>query len=438
MFFSAIIHLLLSSVLTRDIGAKPLASPRVGRVISLDRSSRKTHLRPMPHPSSTLPLFYPDPFITRECRGLRRKYLNVSDNLALPSGFEIVSTDSEAPFIPPVVIAPHVFPLKDYYSENTDLEYYGIASFGTPKQGPFSIDIDTGSADLWIPNNCTECKDGQFKDTKSSTCKRTDKSFSVCYGSGEVSGILMQDVVSMAGLKVYDQFFGAVYEISDDFLGLPTDGLMGMAFSSVAQSGERTFFENLLYNNMLPARIFSVYLARNQEDGSELCFGCFDTTKALGAVRWVKLLSKTYWSVPMNRISVNDTALIDVELIAIIDTGTTLVYFPDDVASDFYSTIPGSKPAPQYGSEFYTYPCSAPLDIQFWFGGQSFDMSNLDFNLGMTALNSPDCVGGILSLDSDGFPPNLAIIGDEFLKSHYTTFDYDGRVGFAPSINNKN
>ena len=65
------------------------------------------------------------------------------------------------------------------------------------------------------------------------------------------------------------------------------------------------------------------------------------------------------------------------------------------------------------------------------------------------------CVGGILSIGK-GFYPDVAIVGAEFLKSckhsiqgiphplissswsqpGYSVYDYKGRVGFAPSINN--
>jgi len=120
-----------------------------------------------------------------------------------------------------------------------------------------------------------------------------------------------------------------------------------------------------------------------------------------------------------------------------IDTGTTLIYVPDSIAAQFYAIIPGAKAAAQYGPSFYTYPCSSKLVISFSFGGQPFPINLFDFNLGRTDMDSPDCVGGILSL-GNGFPSDLAIIGDEFLKSWYSTYDYSNgaRVGFSPSINN--
>lgn len=102
----------------------------------------------------------------------------------------------------------------------------------------------------------------------------------------------MQDVVSIAGLEVKDQFFGAVSEVSDDFNGLPNDGLLGMAFGTIAQSGKPTFFETLINKGMLPAPMFSVHLSRNDESESEMCLGCINNFKKLGTVEWVQILNQ--------------------------------------------------------------------------------------------------------------------------------------------------
>lgn len=77
-----------------------------------------------------------------------------------------------------------------------------------------------------------------------------------------------------------------------------------------------------------------------------------------------------------------------------------------------------------------------------------------DFNLGKVSSGGSMCVGGVLGIGS-GFPDNLAIVGDAFLKSctfilwcirvtyadmtGYSIYDYSNgaRVGLASSINNK-
>ncbi|KAI0949197.1 hypothetical protein AcW1_008881 [Taiwanofungus camphoratus] len=327
-------------------------------------------------------------------------------------------------------------PLTDYISGTLDILYYGALQFGTQKQ-VMTVDIDTGSADLWVPVNCRACSSQQYHASGSSAFKSLGHRFSVIYGAGKVTGTLAQDAVQVGNLVVPEQAFCAVSSESNDFYDEPSDGLLGLAFGSIAQSKRPTFFENLMESKQLAAGAFSVHLARGQETGSEICFGCFDTTKAVGPISWNAVVSRTYWAILMDGLSSDPANPISANLTAAVDTGTTLIYVPDAVAAQFYAQIPGSQAAVQYGEGFYTFPCSAPLSVAFSFGGHDYSVSMNDFNLGRTATDSEDCVGGILAL-GDGFSANLAIIGDEFLKSWYSVYDYAGnRVGFAPSVNNQ-
>ncbi|KAF9562791.1 acid protease [Agrocybe pediades] len=324
-------------------------------------------------------------------------------------------------------------PLTDVISGSLDLLYYGTLSVGTPPQD-LTVDVDTGSADLWIPSDCSSCANKQFNKATSSSYFNNGTVFQ---GTGEVSAMLSTDVVSIQDLSIKHQSFGAVFSESADFDSFPNSGILGMAFSSIAASGQPTFMENLIIQKRLAAPIFSVYLTRGKETGSELCLGCIDHEKVTGDVYWIPVVSKSYWSISLDGVSVNSTAAPSSNVVAAIDTGTTLIYLPQDIASRFYDMIPGSKSAPEYGPEFYTYPCDTVFTASMSFGGENFAINGQDFNMGPVQSDSPDCVGGILSLGKD-FPSNLAIIGDEFLKSWYTTFDYanGARIGFSPSINN--
>lgn len=89
-------------------------------------------------------------------------------------------------------------------------------------------------------------------------------------GSGEVSAVLAMDVVAVQGLSYHNQTFGAVKSESGDFNDYPNSGLLGMAFSSIAISGQPTFFENLIKHKSLAAPMFSVHLTRGEERGSEV------------------------------------------------------------------------------------------------------------------------------------------------------------------------
>ncbi|KIO26684.1 hypothetical protein M407DRAFT_24123, partial [Tulasnella calospora MUT 4182] len=170
-------------------------------------------------------------------------------------------------------------PLIDDISGNLDVLYYGPISMGSQNQR-MTVDIDTGSADLWVPVDCPDCPHPGYQSDKSSTYQETGDDFAVQYGTGEVSGVLAQDRVSVGSLVVDNQYFGAVDHESEDFNATPNDGLIGMAFSSVASSGQPTFFENLIKANKVAAPLFSLHLTRHKTTGSTLCLGCYDSSKA--------------------------------------------------------------------------------------------------------------------------------------------------------------
>lgn len=322
-----------------------------------------------------------------------------------------------------------VQPLTNY---GGDSFYYGAVSIGTPRGQILNVDIDTGSADLWVQSGCRQCTSAQFQPSKSRTFQRTGEPFNIQYGSGSASGTLGRDTVTIAGQTVSNQYFGLVNNPSEDFLGTPSSGLIGMAFSSIASSGQPTFFENLMAQNTAIAPFFSVSLSRKRPSGSQVCLGCYDNTKAQSGITWFPVVSKTYWTVGMNGALVGRVAVPSAGgLVAAIDTGTTLVYVPEAFAQQVYAQIAGSYLT---DDGYYAAPCStlSTTTISLLFGGKPFKINPVDFNLGRLSSGSSDCVAGILGL-GDGFPDNLVIAGDEFLKTWYSTYDYSNgaRVGLS-------
>ncbi|WWC64845.1 uncharacterized protein I303_107459 [Kwoniella dejecticola CBS 10117] len=332
-----------------------------------------------------------------------------------------------------------VVPLTDYIQGSMDVLYYGNIIIGTPAQS-LSVDFDTGSADLWFPVGCGNCQSGQFDSSRSSSYRSTSQSFAVQYGSGSVSGQLAQENVGVANTLVQGQYFGAVSDESSDFQGNPNSGVMGMAFSSISSSGKSTYFENLINNKAVNAPLFGFHLTRRQAQGSQLCIGCYDSSKFQGGISWVPVISQTYWSVSMTSFSTNGgrSNALSQSLIGAVDTGTTLIYVPTNIADSFYAQIPGATRADQYGQGFYQYPCRSSLTISLGLGNKNFNMNTVDFNLGRTGSGSSMCVGAVLAV-ADGFPDNLAIVGDAFLKNWYSIYDYSNgvRVGLASSTNNR-
>lgn len=180
-------------------------------------------------------------------------------------------------------------PVTDFVQNGLDILYYAHLEIGTPPQA-FTVDIDTGSSDIFVPSNCAGDQCGnhkQFNSRASTTYVDRGQKIQLTYvgcsssfvssyliplflkGSGQADGDLAQDVVSMQGLTVLNQSFVAVSSESSDFIDEPTDGLIGMGFSSISFSKKPTFFENLIQSRTISKPEFSLHLARNR-DGSEV------------------------------------------------------------------------------------------------------------------------------------------------------------------------
>ena len=76
--------------------------------------------------------------------------------------------------------------------------------------------------------------------------------------------------MAIAGLKYANQTLGLVDIESHDFDGYPNSGILGLAFGTIATSGEPTVFENLMANGQVLMPFFSIHLARGGKGGSEV------------------------------------------------------------------------------------------------------------------------------------------------------------------------
>jgi acyl CoA:acetate/3-ketoacid CoA transferase alpha subunit len=115
-----------------------------------------------------------------------------------------------------------------------DMQYYGPLTIGTPAQ-PFTVIIDTGSSNLWVPSSsCTSLActtHNKYNQAKSSTYVANNKKFSIQYGSGAVSGVLSEDTVTLAGVSTKSVTFGqATVEPGLTWVESPADGLAGFGW----------------------------------------------------------------------------------------------------------------------------------------------------------------------------------------------------------------
>ncbi|KAG9040734.1 Type I transmembrane sorting receptor [Tulasnella sp. UAMH 9824] len=330
-------------------------------------------------------------------------------------------------------------PLVDVF-DTFDLFYYGALTIGTPAQST-TVDFDTGSSDLWLPlSKCSGCPGQLFDSSSSSTYKASSTPFMIQYADGSsATGKVATDKVTVAGLSVRKQGFGAVTKETGVLLNGPSAGIMGLGFTANAASGAIPFFINLVNQCDLASNVFSFYMSRGGSRGSELCLGCTNSAKYTGCIEYYPLDpsatggTQYYWNIKSGGFSYNGGSSSGA-LSAIIDSGTSAIYIPTAAAKKFYASIPGAKSASStIGDGFYTYPCSTSLkSITISFGSTKYAIDPVDFNLGPVSEGSSSCVGGIIGDDIGG---NLAVLGDEFMKNWYSVFDYDAKsVGFAKAI----
>ncbi|KAG8995137.1 hypothetical protein FRB90_000253 [Tulasnella sp. 427] len=335
---------------------------------------------------------------------------------------------------------------KDELDNANDFLYFGAIQIGTPPQQT-TADFDTGSSDLVVPldickdDKGAECGGPTFTRASSTSFKLSTAPFKIQYADQSgAQGAIAEDTVTVAGLTVDKQAFGAV---NLEFGGFSRPGnnagLMGLGFPDNAVSQQTPFFNNLAQAGQLASNMFSFFMTRNDKAGSELCFGCMDTTKFTGELSFFPLDptatngTQLFWNIASDGVTVNDSQPTG-PLAAVIDSGTSLIFVPTDVAQSIYSQIPGSEAATDANLQgFFTAPCDSitNANVSFSFGGKSFNVDPADFNLGETQQGSGVCVAGI----ADGGDSNLAILGDEFMKNWYSVFDLGGeRVGFAQAV----
>lgn len=325
--------------------------------------------------------------------------------------------------------------LVDEIQSGLDLEYYGTISLGTPPQ-QVTVDFDTGSADLWVPTLCVDCTTGlpqtYFHTEKSSTYNQTLAPFEITYGSGAVTGTIAQDTATLSGLQVKSQYFGAVNVVSQQFMNDPASGIIGLAFQRIASTNKPPFMQQLYSAGVLDEPLFAFFLSR-QSQGAVLTIGNTDTSHYTGSITYTPVTTQSYWEVQSTGSVVNGKA-VGQGFKAAIDTGTTLIYLPSSATAALYGAIPGARSDPEEGSGMYAYPCSSNPVVAFSFAGSTnaYTIDLRDFNLG-PAEEQGMCVGGVIAMDiQDGNGEPLAIIGDEFLKSWYSVYNFDGpKVGFA-------
>ncbi|TGO22853.1 hypothetical protein BPAE_0152g00080 [Botrytis paeoniae] len=297
-----------------------------------------------------------------------------------------------------------------------------------------NLDLDTGSADLWVFSSLLAASSRKGHDiytsSKSSTFKAlSGYTWSIQYADGSgASGTVGTDTVKIGETTVTGQAVELANKVSSSFVTDESDGLIGMAFSSintVEPRAQSTFFDNA--ESSLSSPLFAAYLPLNADGAYD--FGYTDSSKYTGSITYTPVDSGNgFWEFPSASYKVGSTAHSLSGFTGIADTGTTLILMSDAVNTAYYAQVSGAKYSSSYGG--YVFPCDATLPtLSFKIGPTDYatipgSLMNFAVAGGNTCYGSLQSVGG----------GSQSIYGDVFFNAYYGVFNKSGpSFGFATS-----
>jgi len=314
--------------------------------------------------------------------------------------------------------------------------YYGKLEVGEPRQS-FVVVFDTGSGNLMIPSTYCESKactmherfnrkasssavDIQADGTHAEKGAPRDQ-ITVTFGTGEISGVFIQDDVCVGTLCSNLRLVAATDETDDPFTSFKFDGVLGLALPEMSQGPEFNFMSRLMNNKALKKPMFSVFLSDSDSEDSEITFGDIKGQHMGSDIFWMPVSRDSgYWQVQICDITINNkkqSLCSDCQVA--VDTGTSQLAGPTDVINELSSRLNVKKDCSNYNE--------LP-SLGFVMGEHIMNMKPQDY----VDKGSDGCDVSLMPLDVP--PPNgpLFIFGDPFLRKYYTSYDRENnRVGFA-------
>ncbi|KAI9649404.1 hypothetical protein NHQ30_001980 [Ciborinia camelliae] len=297
-----------------------------------------------------------------------------------------------------------------------------------------NLDLDSGSADLWVFSSLLSSSDRSGHDYFTSSDSSTYSSLSgytwdITYADGSgASGVVGTDTVTVGGTTVTGQAVELANDVSSEFISDSSDGLIGMAFNSintVSPESQSTFLDNAA--SSLDAPLFAAYLPNNADGAYD--FGYTDSSKYTGSITYASVDSSNgFWEFPSTSYKVGSTVHSNSGYTGIADTGTTLILMNDAAVDAYYAKVSGSSYSSTYGG--YVFSCDATLPtLSVRIGTTTYatipaSLMNFGVQSGSTCYGSLQSVGG----------GTQNIYGDVFFNAYYGVFDQSGpKFGFAVS-----
>lgn len=275
--------------------------------------------------------------------------------------------------------------------------------------------------------------DKKFASKASKSYKSYNKTVPLYYGLGNALGELSTDTVSIGKSQVTDQYFLMVVK-DKDFETMKADGILGMGLGYSILNYPPLLF-SMIEQDLIAKPIFSVFLTDDDSDlKSCVMFGEYDLEKYAeknSTFEYFRVLNDGYWSIKLDSINVKGKSIVKASFSAILDTGTSLIMGPDYEVNQVMNLINKVGGCELKDDNYWYCDCDKADEypkIEFVFEGKSFFIVPENYLL----KTSNKCQ--VLIKPDKGL--NFWILGDVFLRRHYTVFDIgEKRIGIARSVN---
>ncbi|KAH9015762.1 aspartic peptidase domain-containing protein [Lactarius deliciosus] len=354
---------------------------------------------------------------------------------------------------------------------------YTVAVQVSDSNQNFSLQVDTGSSDLWIASTscssdaCSGSKGRQYDPSVSGIAAGYD--FSITYLAGEVTGPVYWDQLQVGGYNLSNQALAAATTVDSEPLEYEFDGILGLALplnsiiahhiAPIDGNGRdgAPFSSNLFgitpVDSAPASRFLSLSLSRPGSSAVPSLLGIGRHPSELvpdpSKIQYSTLVSEhqgiLFWEAEVRAITVyvNGT-MLPVELghsrsgnvfpVAVLDSGVPFILAATNIANGIYGAL-GIGPAAD--GQYYV-PCTTPLNMTITLDGQpEIPLHPLDVTTeSQSDPSSSTCVGLIQTAGGqlDTFTDVDLILGVAFLRNVYTVMAYDipdARGQFPPNGN---
>ncbi|KAL1607515.1 hypothetical protein SLS59_002483 [Nothophoma quercina] len=320
--------------------------------------------------------------------------------------------------------------------DNLETLYFANATLGTPAQS-FRLHIDTGSSDLWVnaasSKLCSErgnqCGDsGTYTANDSSTYEFVNNAFNISYvdGSG-ASGDYATDTFRFGGQTITDMQFGIGYTSSSP------EGILGIGYTINEVQVNRFGLDE--YPN-LPQKLkddgtinsvaYSLWLNDLDASTGSILFGGVDTDKFSGKLSTLPIIQESgvyaEFIIALTDMGIgsNKTSLFSNSNVAVLlDSGSSLMYLPDAVATALYTQFNAQYDSTQGAAFVDCDLANQEGSLEFGFSGVTISVPYNELVITATvSRGQPVCILGIGPAGD-----SVSVLGDTFLRSAYVVYD---------------